>query len=195
VKVTLDPLLSIFQAESLFLEFWDFGHDLFKSTPETFPAGFVRGDAFNSAFIEPREPFYSPPSSPRPTNLKVLTSLTPLQGHISAIYASSFFHLFNEEKQLVLAKQLAALLSSEPGSIIFGSHGGPVAKGADQLRIYAGGRQMFCHSPESWMDLWDGTVFRKGTVKVEVKLVEHFFRPAGSLGANMTLLVWSVTRL
>jgi hypothetical protein len=171
------------------------GHELFKSSPETFPAGFVRADAFSSTFIEPREPFYASLSAPRPTDLRVLTSLTPLQGHISAIHASSFFHLFDEEKQLALARQLATLLSSEPGSVIFGSHGGQAAKGADQSRIYAGGHQMFCHSPETWTDLWDGTVFKKGTVKVDVKLVDHFFRSAGSLGTSMSLLVWSVVRL
>ncbi|XP_006457973.1 hypothetical protein AGABI2DRAFT_183081 [Agaricus bisporus var. bisporus H97] len=182
-------------ASDISKEFWDQGHELFKSTPETFSVGFVDGDALSSSLIEPREPFYSPPLSPRPTDLRTLVSLTPLQGHISVIHASSFFHLFDEEKQLALAKQLASLLSSEPGSIIFGSHGGLAAGGIDQSKIYAGDRQMFCHSPETWTDLWDGTVFRRGIVKVEVRLVEHSFRSAGPLGTHINLIVWSVTRL
>ncbi|KAF7779044.1 hypothetical protein Agabi119p4_3389 [Agaricus bisporus var. burnettii] len=96
-------------ASDISKEFWDQGHELFKSTPETFSVGFVDGDALSSSLIEPREPFYSPPLSPRPTDLRTLVSLTPLQGHISVIHASSFFHLFDEEKQLALAKQLASL--------------------------------------------------------------------------------------
>lgn len=88
-----------------------------------------------------------------------------LQGHISAIYASSFFHLFNEERQLELAKRL---LTHTKGSIIFGSHVALLEKG------YAGAEddewKMFCHSPESWKELWDGQVFVKGTVKVTAEL-------------------------
>ena len=45
----------------------------------TFPAAFVPGDVFNSTLIEPREPFYSEPTAPRPPDLRILKSLTPLQ--------------------------------------------------------------------------------------------------------------------
>lgn len=152
------------------------------------------GDAFSSALIEPRNPFYSEPSSSRPTDLRTLKSLTPLQGHLSTIHASSFFHLFGEEKQLELAKQLATLLSPEPGSIIFGSHGGRPTKGLNTEVVYRGS-QMFCHSPETWVDLWDGQVFRKGTIRVEAKLVEREFSPVRSSRAIYHLLVWSVIRL
>jgi hypothetical protein len=142
--------------------------------------------------IEPREPFYSRSSSPRPADLKILTSLTPLQGHISVIHASFLFHLFDEEKQLALAKQLAALLSPEPGSIMFGLHGGLDNKG---MQLSYSGRQMFCHSPESWIELWDGVVFRKGSVKVEAMIVKRESRYDDSSAREFLLLVWSVTRL
>jgi len=35
-------------------EFWEYGHELFKSTSETFPAAFISGDALDPALIEPR---------------------------------------------------------------------------------------------------------------------------------------------
>ncbi|EMD41445.1 hypothetical protein CERSUDRAFT_110022 [Gelatoporia subvermispora B] len=150
-------------------EFWQLGHELFKSTPETFPVPFVPGDAFNQDFLKRISPFYEPPSTPVP-DLRALTSFTPLLGHVSAIHASSFFHLFDEEGQFLLAQSLAGLLSPEPGSIIFGMHGGAKEKGLNTEGGLRRGSYMFCHSPESWTELWDGQVFKKGTVKVEAEL-------------------------
>ncbi|KAF5351065.1 hypothetical protein D9756_008433 [Leucocoprinus leucothites] len=182
-------------ASDLRPEFWDYSHELFKSTPETFPATFIPGDSFSSALIEPRAPFYFEPQTSLPTDLRTLKSLTPLQGHISAIHASSLFHLFSEEQQLALAKQLATLLSPQPGSVIFGSHGGRLAKGFRTEVINSRGSHMFCHSPESWADLWDGQVFKKGSIRVEARLVEHDPKKTDKLGIIIHWLVWSVTRL
>ena len=116
-----------------------------------------------------------------------------------AIHASSFFHLFNEEKQLHLARALAGLLSPELGSMIFGLHVGAAEKGF-KPSISGGDRRMWCHSPESWTELWDGLVFEKGVVKVQTNLV-HWerkdLRPDAPQNATVTqaILVWSVTRL
>ena len=81
--------------------------------------------------------------------------------------------LFGEEKQLHLARALAGLLSPEPGSLILGAHGGRPEKGlrVEMLRPNSHGVTMFCHSPESWVEMWE-TVFEKGTVKVEATLKE-----------------------
>ncbi|KAI1797519.1 hypothetical protein LXA43DRAFT_877015 [Ganoderma leucocontextum] len=179
-------------------EFWDLGHKLFRSTPETFPVPFLPGDAFDPAFLEATGPFYSPPSEPRP-DLSTITSLNPLRGHVSAIHASAFFHLFDEEKQLQLAKALAGLLSPEPGSMLLGAHGGRPEKGlrVEMSRSNSHGITMFCHSPESWVELWDGQVFEKGTVKVDAGLVE-IKRPDLTHVSEETkfyFLWWSVTRL
>ncbi|RDB23458.1 Methyltransferase ausD [Hypsizygus marmoreus] len=175
--------------------FWDFGHELFKSTPETFPAAFVEGDAFDPAMIAPRAPFYEAPTTPRP-DLAHLTSLTPLQGHVSAIHASSFFHLFGEERQLELARRVATLLSPLPGSVIFGAHGGLPQKGLRAENRGSDLVSMFCHSPESWGELWDGQIFDKGTVKVEAFL-RKIMRPdiSGVDAPDFFLIVWSMTRL
>jgi len=179
-------------ATDLHQGFWDFGHKLFRSTPRTFPAAFVAGDAFDSNVIAPRAPFLEVPQTPRPV-FDSLTSLTPLQGHVSAIHASSIFHLFDETRQEELAQRVATLLSPLPGSLIFGSHVGRAEKGilcgdgADQFQ------GMFCHSPETWRNIWDGRVFEHGTIKVDVKL-ERLERP-DLTGSPLFLLVWSVTRL
>lgn len=191
----LPIFLSQIQTSSIVLEFWEYGHELFKSTSETFSAAFVPGDVFNPAFIEPREPFISEPITSRPTDLRTLKSLTPSQGHISAIHASSLFHLFGEEQQLKLAKQLATLLSPLQGSIIFGIHGGQLTMGLRTEVINYRGSQVFCHSPESWADLWDGEVFKKGSVEVQVKLTKREPRKSDPQGIIMYWLVWSVIRL
>ena len=98
-----------------------------------------------------------------------------------------------------LAQSLAGLLSPEPGSMIIGSHVGLPEKGyrTEGLRN-SEDDTMFCHSPQSWTDMWD-EVFKKGTVKVKVFL--HEVRRKELEPSNVTpdtkfyLLVWSVTRL
>lgn len=131
--------------------------------------------------------------------LTQITSLNQMRGRVSAIHASSFFHLFDEERQLRLARALAGLLLPEPGSMIFGSHGGRMQKGyraeamAQQSVI---GPNMFCHSPESWKDLWETEVFNKGEVAVEAQLVEVEREDLKSeQGQHFYLLVWAVIRL
>ncbi|KAF7979146.1 hypothetical protein HWV62_43389 [Athelia sp. TMB] len=171
-------------------DFWDMGNELYIAP---FPVPFVEGNVFDAAHIEPTPPLYAPPSSPPPA-LGTLTSLNPLRGHVSAIHASSLFHLFDEAHQHKLADALGALLSPEPGSVIFGSHNGLHERG---FKTGAMREDMFCHSPESWAALWDGGVFKKGTVRVEAEIRENPRRdPAkGDQPYFVLWLVWSVTRL
>ncbi|KAI0336237.1 hypothetical protein GY45DRAFT_1316357 [Cubamyces sp. BRFM 1775] len=186
-------------ASDLHPEYWDLGHKLFNTTRETFPVPFVPGDAFDPAHLAPVPPFYSPPDTPVP-ELKTLTSLNPLRGHVSVIHTSAFFHLFGEEQQAQLAQAVAGLLSPEPGSMILGLHVGLPEKGfrpGKRGRVHDG-EPMFCHSPESWKELWDGQVFKKGTVKVEAFIHQIERKDLANVpGAETTshLLVWSVTRL
>jgi len=168
--------------------FWECGHELFKTTQASFPAPFICGDIFDSSMIAPREPFNEEPPTPRPGDPQSLTSLTPLQGFVSVIHATSFFHLFNEEQQLRAARQLATLLSPAPGSLIFGSHLGFPVKGSRSCILSS--KEMFCHSPETWQELWDGQVFVKGSVQVDVEL-----RKIKRLEEEVELLIWSVRRL
>ncbi|KDR76360.1 hypothetical protein GALMADRAFT_247795 [Galerina marginata CBS 339.88] len=162
--------------------FWNCGHELFKSTPETFPAAFIPGDVFDPVMLTlPTENALQPSVEAPLPPLNTLTSLTPLTHRISAIHASAFFHLFPEARQLELAHRLARLLRPEKGSIIFGQHGSRPEKG---FRVEAGrvvnGRTvyMFCHSPDSWREMWTQEVFGPDNsmgveVEVDAELVER----------------------
>ena len=142
--------------------------------------------------------FTGGPTSGSAPDLRSLTSLNPLHGRVFAIHASSFFHLFDEEKQLHLARALAGLLSPEPGSMIFGVHVGAPEKKGFVPSLRSRDHRLWCHSPESWIELWDGLVFEKGVVKVQTNLVHKERRnlqPDAPRDAMITYLVWSVTRL
>lgn len=178
-------------------EFADIGHKLFRTTPETYSITFVPGDAFDPKHLELVPPFTAAnaPSGPAP-DLRSLTSLNPLRGRVSAIHASAFFHLFGEEKQLYLARALAGLLSPEPGSMIFGLHLGAAEKGLSPSGM-GGDRRLFCHSPESWAQVWDGLVFEKDVVVVRSTLVQvdrKFLEGGEGPAQPVLVLVWSVTR-
>ncbi|KAJ6466926.1 hypothetical protein C8R45DRAFT_1055480 [Mycena sanguinolenta] len=179
-------------ASDLRPEFWNLGHELFQSSPATFPIAFLAGDALNPEFLEPAAPLISSSDvSDAAPSLSSLTSLTPLRGHVSAIHISSVFHLFFEPQQLQLARALAGLLSPAPGSVIFGSHGGRRTKGFNEKGYCSGGHHMFCHSPESWRELWE-EVFPKGTIQVKAELKQLLGRDESS---DTGRLVWSVMRL
>ena len=177
---------------------------MFRSTAEAFPAVFLPGDIFDPAHLSPTsEVNYSlPPDAERPVPpLTSLTSLNPLRGRVAAIHAGALFHLFSEEQQGTLARALASLLSPEPGSMIVGSQAGAPHKGVRVItrapdhvpRATSSVLSQFCHSPESWTELWDGQVFERGRVKVEAALV----KPDAALKdfPDYYTLYWSVTRL
>ena len=144
-------------------EYWTLGHQLFRTTPESYPATFVGGDIFDENIFKagPVLDAGVVAESPRP-ELASLKSLTPLNGHVTVIHTSSFFHLFSEEQQLELAQKMAGLLSPVPGSTIFGMHAGLAEKGFSKEGNRRTGGPLFCHSPDSWKELWDGGIFKKG---------------------------------
>lgn len=170
-------------------EFLHLSHELFKTTPASYPGCLLPGDAFDPEFLSIVAPSYD--VSPAPAiDLSSLKSLNPLHGRISAINAIAFFHLFNEEKQLHVARALAGLLSAQPGSVICGFDTGSLKKGIVTANLTGVEYQTFSHSPETWSSLWDGEVFKKGTVKVETEMVEL------SIPNKQHLMMrWSVTRL
>ncbi|EJD47004.1 hypothetical protein AURDEDRAFT_62737 [Auricularia subglabra TFB-10046 SS5] len=120
-------------------DFWDLGNALFKTTNNKCGIRFISGDVFSDSVIDAS----GTPLTAPPTSLAQVDSLTPLLGHITAIYASSFFHLFSEERQRLLARRLFALLRPQSGSVIFGSH--VAMKSTGMLKGSKG--SMFCHRP------------------------------------------------
>ncbi|KAG7448618.1 uncharacterized protein BT62DRAFT_929708 [Guyanagaster necrorhizus] len=184
-------------ASDLRPEFWEIGHKLFKSTPETFPARFIPADIFDLEGLSKEE---AGPVS----DISKVQSLAELRGNVSAIHASALFHLFNEEEQSKLAKIIASLLSSAPGSMIFGTQSGR-PEGRNYLKTARNNRDrydMFCHSPESWKSFWDGGVFPKGTVRVDASLHETAVRLSELMiltdetsTENYYFLTWCITVL
>jgi len=179
-------------------EYWELGHKLFRSTPETFPAAFVPGDALSEDFLRWEPLLDTAHTAPAP-DLHNLKTLTPLSGRISAIHASLFFHLFDESTQFRMAHLLSSLLSPEPGSIIFGIHLAAKVKGM-VVREYSGSpetrREAFAHSPESWKELWEREIFREKKIKVWGMLREISRDGVPGSSSNMaTFLIWSITRL
>ncbi len=55
---------------------------------------------------------------------------------------------------------------------------------------------MFCHSPESWKELWEKEVFGEGKVKVEAFLTEVQRQDLPDMIIDKRyIMVWSATRL
>ncbi|EIW83445.1 hypothetical protein CONPUDRAFT_52099 [Coniophora puteana RWD-64-598 SS2] len=169
-------------------ELLEMGHELFRTTPATYPIHHFAADAFDPAMLEVVSPAYETPSTPRP-DLNTLTSLNSLHGHVSAIYAGMFFHVFDEAQQQHLAHALAGLLSPIPGSMIFGRHKGSSVKAIKSVTSIGSSGLMFYHSPDSWIEMWEN-VFEKGMVDVQVEL-----KTLPTVGGDLDLLDWSAIRL
>jgi hypothetical protein len=89
---------------------------------------------------------------------------------------------------LHLAKALGGLLSAQPGSVICGDQVGARERGIVTDDSFSA--ELFSHSPQTWSSLWDGEVFKKGSVKVETELFEIMARER-----SLLMMRWSVTRL
>lgn len=83
--------------------------------------------------------------------------------------------------------------------MLFGSHGGEPVKGFRVHEVAKGGVAMFCHSPDSWRELWDGEVFKKGSVRVDAGLIslgkQEVQRLGGGPDKEFFKMWWTVTRL
>lgn len=139
--------------------FFDIGHKLYKTTPETFPLAFFEGDIFQAEFTtnidsESTTNVVDPVANAPIPDLHTLKNIGQLRNKISVINTSAFFHLFDHDKQRELAHILSNLLSPQPGSIILGSQGGALT--STVLPSHISG-VIGLHSPETWKELWTGT--------------------------------------
>lgn len=154
---------------------------------------FVPGNVFDPDHLSIVPPFTAkfPPITTAP-DLSTLVSLNPLCGHVSAIFVSSFFHLFPGDAQLRAARAVAGLLSPAPGSMIFGKQIGL----PEDYKVSSASRQF--RTPQSWSELWDGEVFPKGTVRVLAFVTEVPKDEVSKIlpeAKFLYMLTWSVTRL
>ncbi|KAI4727060.1 hypothetical protein E4T49_05171 [Aureobasidium sp. EXF-10728] len=109
--------------------FLDLGFDLFKDK-ETLHSKFVAADVFAAE-----------------------SELTPLEGNIDVIHASSFFHLFGYEGQKKIARRVVQLLKPKKDSLLVGRQVGNV-KAHEAESSASGNGNMFLQNVESWQQMW-----------------------------------------
>jgi hypothetical protein len=76
-----------------------------------------------------------------------------LTGKVNIINAASFFHLFNWDRQITIAKRVVSLLAAQPGSLVIGrqaGHADPVDPDDE-----ANAPKHYRHNPETWRRLWE----------------------------------------
>ncbi|KAI6039677.1 hypothetical protein EDC04DRAFT_3112127 [Pisolithus marmoratus] len=170
-------------------EFPELSNFLFRTSKDTWAGHFIPGDVLDPEVL-PVAPITRRGSKlGSPPDLSTLTSLNPLHGRCSVIYASCFLPLFTEEQQVHLGRALAGLLSPEQGSLICGMQISKKEKGSNPMVFGSSEYTVFCHSPQSWTELWDGTVFEKGEVEVKINVWEF------SVHQSVDVMAWSVKRL
>lgn len=169
-----------------------FGTDARKLAEDGFPASQIVCVDSEPEFWKFGQELYTAPSAPRlrfvHADIFALESSAALPT-ASGLYASALFHLFSEGQQRELAQRLSALLSPESGSVAFGWHIGARSKGT--ITIGKGPGTLFCHSPESWRELWEEACGDRGVkFRVDAVLKDP---PAGhTLGEDAYFLEWEV---
>ncbi|KAJ6104454.1 hypothetical protein N7523_010774 [Penicillium sp. IBT 18751x] len=138
-------------------DFYDIGYDLFADR-DTLKSEFFQGDIFddNSALVQ------------------------KLTGKINIVNAASFFHLFNWDQQVIIAKRVVGLLVAQPGSLVIGRQVGYADPVDPDDKENA--PKHYRHSPETWKRFWD-QVGRETGSKWEVQSTmetwagqDHVFR-------------------
>lgn len=109
--------------------FLDLGYDLFLDK-----------DSLHSEFIEA-------------DIFEAQSKLTPLEGHIDIIHASSFFHLFGYEGQKKIARRVVQILKPQKDSLLVGRQVGNV-KAHEEESSASGSGSMYLHDVESWKQMW-----------------------------------------
>ncbi|KAL7621800.1 hypothetical protein AAE478_007299 [Parahypoxylon ruwenzoriense] len=147
--------------------FLDAGYDLFKDR-DRFGATFVAGDMLRHDGTDDRD-----------------EELEALDGKMSIIHATSFFHLFTWENQVRAARRMVRFLNpDDPEVMIFGRQVGTTTPGE---RASVRGSKRFLHNAESWQDLWDEVGRLTGTSwRTEIDDIEEASVPAYD-GADGTL--------
>ncbi|KAH0350239.1 hypothetical protein KCU81_g2702, partial [Aureobasidium melanogenum] len=128
--------------------FLDLGYDLFKDK-DRLRAKFIAADVFEAQ-----------------------SELTPLEGNIDIIHASSFFHLFGWEGQKQIARRVVQLLKPKKDSLLVGRQVGNI-RAHEEESSASGSGNMFLQNIESWKQMWKEIGEETGTQwKVEATLEE-----------------------
>ncbi|KAI9750327.1 MAG: hypothetical protein M4579_006512 [Chaenotheca gracillima] len=108
--------------------FIDLGFDLFRDRDRVPASRFVTpADIFAESFFDTPEPGKDA-SGGRGV-------FAPLLGKMDVIYAASFFHLFDWEGQLEIARRVIKLMRPVPGSVVLGRQAGNLQAGSQESRM------------------------------------------------------------
>lgn len=125
-------------ASDLRQDFYDIGYDLFNDH-ETLKAEFIVADIFDD-------------------NSDLVKNLTK---KIDIVNAASFFHLFNWDQQVLVAKRVVGLLNDKPGSLLIGRQVGRVDPPPPDDKEAAG--KHYRHDVATWKKLWEQVGAETGT--------------------------------
>ncbi|KAI5276330.1 hypothetical protein E4T47_00754 [Aureobasidium subglaciale] len=118
--------------------FLDLGYSLFKDRG-TLKSEFIAADVFESQ-----------------------SALTPLEGKIDIIHASSFFHLFGYEGQKKIARRVVQLLKPQKDSLLVGRQVGNINAHEEESSA-SGSGNMFLQNVDSWKQMWSEIEEETGT--------------------------------
>ena len=90
------------------------------------------------------------------------SSLSQLDGKIDIIYAGSFFHLFEWDDQVRVARRLVAVLRAQPGSLILGRQAGNLKPGSFASATTPT-RTVYRHDVTSFRNMWEQVGQETGT--------------------------------
>ena len=111
------------------------------------------------------------------------SGLNELNGKIDIVYTGSFFHLFDWDEQVKIAKRLVKILRPQKGSLVLGRQVGNLTAGRFQHRTNAQG-MMYRHNVESLVSMWKEVGEATGTEwKVEARL-DTAWRTVGDFGKD-----------
>jgi hypothetical protein len=84
-----------------------------------------------------------------------------LTDKIDIVNAASFFHLFNWDQQITIAKRLIGLLHDKPGSLLIGRQVGRLDPPPPEDEKESGNH--YRHDPDTWKRLWEQVGTETGT--------------------------------
>lgn len=77
-----------------------------------------------------------------------------LKGNVSIVYTGSFFHLFDRDEQVSVAKRIVELLKPESNVLLVGRQVGNENAGDFERASYIGEKKRYRHNVRSWKELW-----------------------------------------
>ena len=144
------------------------GFDLFRDRARP-PAAFVVGDMLDADDA----------------------ALAALDGRVSIVHASNFWHLFSWAQQLAIAVRLVAFFSGGDGAVVYGRQVG-TAKAGPPSRPGAS----FLHDQESFQRLWDQVGVLTGSRwKVEMEFVGERLAKIPGFGGDSRAARYGVYRV